>query len=59
MCGNLVMYSTVGLANDNKGETVWPNPQEWMPDMIGGLLPLNCEIKPRNWHEAHEMGNLP
>jgi hypothetical protein len=49
----------VGPANDNKGETIWPNPQEWMPDMIGGLLPLNCEIKPRNWHKAREMGNHP
>lgn len=48
MCGNLLKFFTLGPKVDEKGEPVWPDPENWTTDVIGGPLPFECEIKVRD-----------
>lgn len=48
MCGNLLRFFTLGPALDGRGEPVWPDPEKWTTDVIGGPLPFDCKIKPRD-----------
>lgn len=46
-CGNLVKFFELGPKVDEKGEKVWPDPERWTTDVIGGPLPFECEVKAR------------
>lgn len=48
MCGNLLKYFDIGPAIDEEGAPIWPDPEKWTTDVIGGPLPFECEIKPRD-----------
>ncbi|KAF3000670.1 hypothetical protein E8E13_000897 [Curvularia kusanoi] len=48
MCGNLLKFFTLAPAVDARGEVVWPDPDKWTTDVIGGPLPFQCEIKVRD-----------
>ena len=47
MCGNLLKYFTLGPAEDEGGGKVWPQPEKWTTDVIGGPLPYECKIEVR------------
>jgi cytochrome P450 len=48
MCGNLLKFFTLGPAVDQNGDFVWPDPEKWTTDVIGGPLSFDCEIKIRD-----------
>lgn len=47
MCGNLLKFFTLGPAEDESGGLVWPQPEKWTTDVIGGPLPFKCKIEVR------------
>jgi cytochrome P450 len=46
-CGNLVKFFELGPKVRANGEKIWPDPEKWTTDVIGGPLPFECEIKAR------------
>jgi hypothetical protein len=47
MCGNLLKFFTLSPAEDESGRKVWPQPEKWTTDVIGGPLPFECKIEVR------------
>lgn len=47
-CGNLVKYFVLGPKVDGKGEPVWPDPERWSTNVIGGPLPFECDVRARD-----------
>jgi cytochrome P450 len=47
-CGNLLKFFTLGPHVNSKGDTVWPDPEKWTTDVIGGPLPFDCKITIRD-----------
>lgn len=47
-CGNILKFFTIGPEVDAKGESIWPDPERWTTDVIGGPLPFNCRITIRD-----------
>lgn len=47
-CGNMLKYFTLSPALNQEGKPVWPNPDNWTTDVIGGPLPFDCQIKIRD-----------
>ncbi|KAF2822688.1 cytochrome P450 oxidoreductase [Ophiobolus disseminans] len=46
-CGNLVKCFTLGPKVDEAGEKVWPDPERWSTNVIGGPLEFECDIRVR------------
>jgi cytochrome P450 len=47
-CGNLLKFFVLSPKLNEQGEPVWPDPERWTTDVIGGPLPFDCEIKVRH-----------
>jgi cytochrome P450 len=47
-CGNLIKFFTLEPVRGGDGEPVWPDPERWTTDVIGGPLPFECDIKIRD-----------
>ena len=47
-CGNLLKFFKLGPKLNEQGEPIWPNPENWTSDVIGGPLPFECEIEVRD-----------
>lgn len=65
-CGNLVKFFDLGPKVAPNGEKIWPDPEKWTTDVIGGPLPFQCEIKARSglegtmknmWEEIRDQMN--
>ncbi|KAF1937077.1 cytochrome P450 oxidoreductase [Clathrospora elynae] len=48
LCGNLLKFFILDPTSDQKGDPIWPDPNKWATDVIGGPLPFECEIRPRD-----------
>lgn len=59
MCGNLLKYFKLAPAVDARGEVVWPDPDKWTTDVIGGPLPFECEIKVRDEEKLDGRDSVP
>ncbi|KAI8940575.1 hypothetical protein NX059_001850 [Plenodomus lindquistii] len=47
-CGNLLKFFTVAPSMNEKGQPMWPDPNNWTTDVIGGPLPFECDIRLRD-----------
>lgn len=47
-CGNLLKFFTLEPKMSDADEPIWPDPERWTTDVIGGPLPFECEIKIRD-----------
>jgi cytochrome P450 len=47
-CGNLLKFFKLEPVVSEEREKVWPDPERWTTDVIGGPLPFECEIRIRN-----------
>ncbi|KAJ4373967.1 hypothetical protein N0V83_002706 [Neocucurbitaria cava] len=47
-CGNLLKFFTLSPALDEKDEPIWPDPDKWTTNVIGGPLPFDCRIEVRD-----------
>jgi hypothetical protein len=47
-CGNLLKFFTLEPMLSEKREPIWPDPDRWTTDVIGGPLPFDCDIKIRD-----------
>jgi cytochrome P450 len=47
LCGNLLKYCVLAPKLDSVGKLIWPDPERWTTDVIGGPLPFDCEIELR------------
>jgi cytochrome P450 len=47
-CGNLLKFFMLEPSLSEKGEPIWPDPDRWTTDVIGGPLPFDCDIKIRD-----------
>ncbi|KAL5118654.1 hypothetical protein ACEQ8H_003505 [Pleosporales sp. CAS-2024a] len=57
-CGNLLRFFTLGPKMDEKGQPIWPNPDRWTTDVIGGPLPFDCNIKARDAAKLEMVQNM-
>lgn len=53
LCGNLLRFFELGPKVVGEGREVWPDPERWTTDVIGGPAPFECEIRVRG-EEARE-----
>ncbi|KAJ8115995.1 hypothetical protein OPT61_g2482 [Boeremia exigua] len=58
MCGNLLKFFTVSPALGEQGELLWPDPEKWTTDVIGGPLPFECTISIRDEAKLGEVNQL-
>ncbi|KAF2653441.1 cytochrome P450 oxidoreductase [Lophiostoma macrostomum CBS 122681] len=58
LCGNLLKFFVIKPALDGMGEPIWPDPERWTVDVIGGPLPFDCEIKPRSEAKQQAVMNM-
>jgi cytochrome P450 len=47
-CGNLIKFFILEPTRSENGEPIWPDPNKWTSDVIGGPLPFKCDIKMRD-----------
>lgn len=47
-CGNLLKFFMLGPKLNEQAEMIWPDPEKWTTDVIGGPLPFDCAIKIRD-----------
>lgn len=47
-CGNLIKFFELSPSLNKTGEPIWPDPEKWTTNVIGGPLPFECEIKVRD-----------
>jgi cytochrome P450 len=47
-CGNLLRFYKLGPKLNEQGVPIWPDPEKWTSDVIGGPLPFECEIEVRD-----------
>lgn len=48
LCGNIIKNFVLGPKVDEKGEAIWPDPEKWTSNVIGGPLPFECNIEVRS-----------
>jgi cytochrome P450 len=48
LCGNIIKNFVLSPKIDEKGEAIWPDPEHWTSDVIGGPLPFDCDIRVRS-----------
>ncbi|ORY18364.1 cytochrome P450 oxidoreductase [Clohesyomyces aquaticus] len=48
LCGNLLKFFDLRPKLDRKGNPIWPDPDRWGTDVIGGPLPFECNIEIRD-----------
>lgn len=47
-CGNLLKFFKLGPKINGDGEPIWPDPEKWVTDVIGGPMPFECSIEGRD-----------
>lgn len=52
VCGSLLAFFELKPALGEDGKPLWPDPEKWTTDVIGGPLPFDCNIQIRD--EAKE-----
>jgi cytochrome P450 len=58
MCGNLLKFFTLNPAVYENGDPMWPDPEKWTTDVIGGPLPFDCKINIRDETRLEEVERL-
>jgi cytochrome P450 len=58
MCGNLLRHFVLSPKLDQNGKLIWPNPDRWGTDVIGGPLPFDCDIKVRSEVKLREIEKM-
>jgi cytochrome P450 len=55
LCGNMVKYFQLDPKIGENGEKIWPDPNKWTTDVIGGPLPFECDIRVRDERRKAEV----